>query len=374
MRRAELCGALLLLGVAVGFVLTCTGNDGTDISLDANPTSVRRESGALVQRGAPVPLWEVTYWAYQLQDLSVPGAVDALVNSHYDMLVLEPTRTDWSSDDRYFDTSSMVSRIKGSVGSDGRHRKLVLAYVDIGEAEDWRWYWTWSQGWSCRGEPPADWPEYILACDPDGWEGNYPVAYWTAAWKEILLYGVDEGTQPGRDYESVVAQIVQDGFDGIYLDWVEAYEDPGVAAAAQKAGLDPAEEMVALIGEIRDYATAASPGFQVVQQNAAALIDEHPGLLTVIDGIAQEAVWFDGNATDDWADPDGYDLEAEQDLTSYYLGYLTQYVEAGLPVFNCEYALECADEAYARSRAAGLIPYVTRSSLSRLTTTVPPDY
>ena len=53
---------------------------------------------------APMPLEKVTYWAYQLQDLSMPGAVDALVNSHYDMLVLEPTRTDWSSDDRYFDT------------------------------------------------------------------------------------------------------------------------------------------------------------------------------------------------------------------------------------------------------------------------------
>ncbi len=374
MRRAELCGTMLVLALAAGFVLTCGANDGTDTTLDANLPRMTREPCAQQPRGSPVPLGEVRYWVYQLQGLSLPGAVDALVNSHYDMVVLEPTRTDWSSDDRYFDTCSMVARIKGSAASDGRHRKVVLAYVDIGEAEDWRWYWTWSQGWNCRGEPPSDWPEYILACDPDGWEGNYPVAYWTAAWKEVLIYGVDGGSQPGRDYDSVVAEIIQDGFDGIYLDWVEAYEDPEVAAAAQKAGLDPAEEMVALMGEIRDYAVAKSPGFQVVQQNAAALIEEDPGLLTVIDAVAQEAVWFDGDATDDWADPGGYDGETGQDLTNYYLGYLRQYIEAGLPVFNCEYALKRADEAYARSRAAGLIPYVTRSSLSALTTTVPPDY
>jgi cysteinyl-tRNA synthetase len=89
---------------------------------------------------------QVIYWAYQIQDLSDDGPVDTLVNSHYDMLVLEPTRTDWSSDDKYFNTRDMVAYLKDSKASDGMHRKLVLAYIDIGEAEDWRWYWTWSTG------------------------------------------------------------------------------------------------------------------------------------------------------------------------------------------------------------------------------------
>jgi hypothetical protein len=44
----------------------------------------------------------VAYWAYQIQDISAPGAVDSLAVSHYDMLVIEPTRTDWSSDDKNF--------------------------------------------------------------------------------------------------------------------------------------------------------------------------------------------------------------------------------------------------------------------------------
>jgi cysteinyl-tRNA synthetase len=185
---------------------------------------------------------------------------------------------------------------------------------------------------------------------------------------------VHQGTLPGRDYDSVVDQLVSDGFDGIYLDWVEAFEDPDVIVAAQEAGLDPAEEMVALIGEIRDYAAARRPGFRIIQQNAASLIDEAPELLEVVDAIAQEAIWFDGDATDDWDDPDGHDWENDEDLTSYYLGYLVRYIEAGLPVFDCEYALAHAEVAYANSQAAGFVPYVTRLSLSRLTTTVPPGY
>jgi cysteinyl-tRNA synthetase len=322
----------------------------------------------------PLALGQVRHWAYQLQDISHPGAVDALAESRYDMLVLEPTRTDWSSDDRYFDTRGMVSRLQATLAGDGEHRKLVLAYIDIGEAEDWRWYWTWSTGWDCRGPRPADWPDYILTCDPDGWEGNYPIAYWDPAWKDVIIYGEHQGVHPDRDYSSAIDEAIRDGFDGIYLDWVEAFENEQVIAAAQAMGKDPAVEMITFIEEMRAYAQARVPGFLIIQQNALSLIDGHPQLLDAIDAIAQEAIWYDGSATDDWHDPEGYDWENEPDLTEYYLGYLGIYLNAGLPVFNCEYALHYAETAYANSYAQGFVPYVTRCSLSQLTTTPPPDY
>jgi cysteinyl-tRNA synthetase len=226
-----------------------------------------------------LPLTEVKTWAYQLQGISEPGAVDALAASAYDMLVLEPTRTDWSSDDRFFDTRSMMSRLKASPGRDGVHRKVVLAYVNIAEAEDWRWYWAWSQDWNCRGAPPTDWPEYILACDPDGWEGNYPVAYWDRNWKDVLIYGSGSAAGPGRDYRSVMDEVILDGFDGIYLDWVEAFEDPVVVTAAEAAGLDPAQEMIALIDELGTYARERRPGFVILQQNGVTLVEGNPELM-----------------------------------------------------------------------------------------------
>jgi cysteinyl-tRNA synthetase len=107
---------------------------------------------------SPMTLSEVKFWGYQIQDINTHNAAEALANSYYDMLVLEPTRTDWSSDDKYFDTKGIVARIKNSNASDGFHRKLVIAYIDIGEAEDWRWYWTWSYDWEIGQPRPADWP------------------------------------------------------------------------------------------------------------------------------------------------------------------------------------------------------------------------
>ena len=322
----------------------------------------------------PVALADVATWAYQLQGISEPGAVDGLVTSHYDMLVLEPTRTDWSSDDQTFDTKGMVAQLKSSPASDGTRRKQVLAYIDIGEAEDWRWYWTWSTEWNCVGDPPADWPDYILICDPDGWSGNYPVAYWDTDWKDIIIYGEHTGSHPDRDYNSVINEVIKDGFDGIYLDWVEAFEDIHVISAALAAGLDPADEMIAFIQEMRDYAAIRDPDFIIIQQNAASLIDGHPELTSVIDAIAQEAIWYDGSADVDWNDSEGYDWVNDSGLVNYYIGYLDQYLAAGLPVFDCEYALDYADTAYANAYSKEYVPYATRRSLSQLTTTPPPGY
>lgn len=329
---------------------------------------VLKAGGAVAQ---PMSLEDVTYWAYQIQEISEPGAVDALVASHYEMLVLEPTRTDWSSDDKFFDTRGMVTQLKNSKASDGVHRKLVIAYIDIGEAEEWRWYWTWTKGWDCVGDPPADWPDYILACDPDGWEGNYPVAYWDEDWKDIVIYSNNQGSHPDRDYTSVIDEVIKDGFDGIYLDWVEGFENEDVVVAAQAEGKDPATEMIIFIEEMRGYATARNPDFIIIQQNGAALCDEHPELFNVIDAIAQEAIWYDGDATDYWDDPDGYDWPHDSSLVNYYIGYLDRYLDTDLPVFDCEYALDYALTAYANSINKGYVPYVTRRSLSRLTTTPP---
>ena len=82
----------------------------------------------------PKDLEEVKFCAYQIQEINEAGRVDSLVPSNYDMLVLEPTRTDWSSVDRLFDTVEMVTRLKNSTTNDGAHSNLIIAYIDIGEA------------------------------------------------------------------------------------------------------------------------------------------------------------------------------------------------------------------------------------------------
>jgi len=104
-------------------------------------------------------------------------------------------------------------------------RRLVLARVNVGYAEDERFYW--QREWRI-GEP-----SWIQAYGPDG-PGQYVVEYWNPAWKAII----------GRYF----AGIMDLGFDGVVLDGVEAYRrwefrtplDPTQAAAARPKPVAPA--------------------------------------------------------------------------------------------------------------------------------------
>lgn len=364
--------------------------------------------------GQPLALDEVRFWGYQIQDIdNVAGdGVAKLVASHYDMLVIEPTRTDWClecTDEQGaleegsmdFDTAAMVRQLKASKASDGVHRKLVIAYIDIGQAEDWRWYWdptVWPR--ECAAPPrqcdldsdpsvdpfPGGWPSWIVGRDPDGWAGNYPVAFWDSGWKDIVIYGVGEG--PGRNYDSIINEVLEAGFDGIYLDWVEAFEDTRVIEAAPE-GMDVAGEMVSFIGEMRRYAREqaanANPNFLVIQQNAASLIHggdnhghTHLELLEVVDAIAQEGIWREGGADVDWEKCEGFDAEVQDCMNGPdeggYQYYLDLYKDGGVTVFSCEYAHEYASEAYQLAEAKGYTAYCTHRSLERLTDTPPPGY
>jgi cysteinyl-tRNA synthetase len=72
-----------------------------------------------------------------------------------------------------------VAQLKTKAGGCSR---LVIAYMSIGEAEDYRYYW--QDDWYAH--PPA----WLRAENPD-WPGNYLVAYWDPAWQGII-FGNDD--------------------------------------------------------------------------------------------------------------------------------------------------------------------------------------
>jgi cysteinyl-tRNA synthetase len=80
-------------------------------------------------------------------------------------------------------------------------RRRVIAYMSIGEAESYRFYW--QPGWTV-GNPG------FLEEENSDWPGNYKVRYWDAEWQKIIF--------------EYLTRIVQAGFDGVYLDIVDAYE------------------------------------------------------------------------------------------------------------------------------------------------------
>ncbi len=316
-------------------------------------------------------LKKVAYWGYQIQSIEQPGAIDLLAESAYDLLVLEPTRSD--RENATFDTAGMVARLHATGGT-VLQRKLVLAYIDIGEAEDWRWYW--QPDWV---PPPAPnpYPDFLLAVDPDGWSGNYPVAFWSPAWRAIMI---DGGSGNPR---SALDQVVDDGFDGIYMDWVEAYSDPTVAAEALAQGLDPAQEMVDFIRSIGDHARTRNPDFLVVAQNASEIsenIASPDDYFAVIDALAQEQIYFDGNADTAWQDKDAGDHPVPETGIGYsrqwYEAQMQNYLDAGFPVFTVDYARQPQNVGYVYSRARlkGYRPYVSLRPLDRLSESPRPGY
>ncbi len=318
-------------------------------------------------QGSSDPVLEdVQFWAYQLQGIDDDGAVDTLVNARYDLFVLEPTRSDKDSSD--FDTAGMVHALHSSPSANF-NSKLVIAYIDIGQAEDWRWYW--EDSWIPPTETSRGDPEFLISVDPDGWEGDYPVAFWYDEWKDILLY--NEG--------SSIQQILDDGFDGIYMDWIEAYEHDPVVEVADDEGLDPQDEMVEFIGEIRQYCRLQDPDFLIIAQNALAISDGHPEYFDVIDGVAQEHILFDGIPDTSWGSSGSGDIRIPFDdeegySTVWYTEMLDNYLDEGKTVLVVDYATTetNAAEAYAYANAHGYIGFVSQISLSQLPATTPPEY
>lgn len=304
-------------------------------------------------------LSSVETWMYQIQALDEDGAVEALAESAYDMLVIEPGHnfSDWA-----YDTESMVEALAGKPGGGAR---LLLAYADIGQAEDYRDYW--AEDWQAPEDGRRGVPDFIVAADPDGWSGNYPVAYWDPRWQALWL-----------GPEGIVAELARFGFDGIYLDWVEAYDDERVIAAAEADGVDPEAEMIAFIERIGAAGRAVDPDFLVVAQNAIYLIDADPArYIAAIDALAVEDTWFHGWGDSDWDDPDGGDQRDRHDgdyATRARLEKIAEYRAAGLPVFSVDYALEPENVAlvYREAPKHGMVPLVTRVALSRMTETPPP--
>jgi cysteinyl-tRNA synthetase len=83
--------------------------------------------------------------------------------------------------------------------------RLIIAYMSIGEAEDYRYYW--QSSWETK---PPSW----LAGENADWPGNYKVRYWESEWQTII-YGNDN---------SYLKKIIDAGFDGVYLDIIDAFE------------------------------------------------------------------------------------------------------------------------------------------------------
>lgn len=244
-------------------------------------------------------------WSYQLQ-----GNVGRIASSHADMVVVDP------------DHAGSAARFRSKPGGG---RRAVLAYLSIGEAERGRPYWK-----SCCASGSPSW----LTGKTQGWAGNYVVKFWEPSWKAIVAARV----------KSFMAQ----GYDGLYLDRVDTYENvqaPGGSRAA----------MIAFVQQVASQARSIKGDAAIVVQNAEELLTSD-SYVTSIDGIAKEDLFHGANHSGA-RNPGG--------MVSASVGLLNRAKAKGKSIFVVEYLSGgSASQVASEIRRQGFVPNFAGRDLS----------
>ena len=122
--------------------------------------------------------------------------IDAVAASNYDLLIIDLF---------YNETAFTKSEIEQLKIKNNNAKRLVICYMSIGEAEDYRYYW--------KSEWTDDKPNWLDEENPE-WKGNYKVKYWDKEWQNII-YG---------EKDVYLDRILNTGFDGVYLDIIDGFE------------------------------------------------------------------------------------------------------------------------------------------------------
>ena len=167
------------------------------------------ESRALTELPEGQPLYENADNILSLQDAKNficvinPGGyeskeafVEALSETNYDVLIID---AEYNEESRL--TSQDVSALKAKANGG---KRIVVSYLSIGEAEDYRAYW--DDNWL---KAPPEW----LGKENPNWRGNYIVSYWDKEWQGLIAFNDD----------SSLNKIIDSGFDGVFLDIVDGY-------------------------------------------------------------------------------------------------------------------------------------------------------
>jgi uncharacterized protein (TIGR01370 family) len=253
-------------------------------------------------------LSNVTSWLCVYADVSA----DDILQTDYDLVDIDPDE---------FRTEE-IPRIKES-------GKIVIAYLSIGEAEDYRYYW----------DPKAD---YLLEENPE-WPGCWYVDYTNIEWQQIII----------NDY---IPMIQNKGFDGLYLDTVETYQIEEQYPNCTK------DAMVNFVTAISD--SYRSGDFCIIMQNG---LDIASDLLDDIDGVAVEETYFRAV----YGHLLGWHINGipqKPAVRRYNEQQMTEVLHHGMVVFTLDYAVLPfqVNRCYIISQAEGFIPYVSTAQLNRI--------
>ena len=204
----------------------------------------------------------VKNWGYQLQN----DDAQTIANSPYDVVVIDYSKD--SSAAGAFTPAELELMKKKPDGS----RRIVLSYISIGEAEDYRYYWE-ERGWNRKANRAG-----VVDEENGEWKHNYSVKYWLPEWQDLIV----------GDEDSYMARINQAGFDGVYLDKIdvcETYED------RTPDGTVASDLMIQFVRKISTVMKSRNPNFLIIAQNAEFLLPDDD-YRAAVDGIGKEDILY----------------------------------------------------------------------------------
>ena len=203
-----------------------------------------------------------------------PAVVAKLKESGRDWIVLDATfagDTPWEQTD--------LDTIRS-----GKAGRKVVAYLSIGEAEDYRSYW--QSDWVSNGNRTASAPIWLGIENPD-WRGNYQIKYWNGDWQKLMLTTIDD--------------TMARGFDGVYLDIVdgfETYEQGADSYLDDRMNPETKQtyrrDMVDWVKAVAARARAKNPAALVIPQNGSQLAADKD-FIEVISAQGIENLFTNGN-------------------------------------------------------------------------------
>jgi len=175
---------------------------------------------------------------------------------------LKESGRDWIVLDAAFANDTPWEQVDLDAIRSGKAGRKVVAYISIGEAEDYRPYW--QSHWGSNSTRTASAPAWLGIENPD-WKRNYQVKYWNADWQKLMLGAIDDA--------------MARGFDGIYLDIVdgfETYEQGADGYLDDRINPETKQtyrrDMVDWVKAIASHARAKDPAALVIPQNGSQLV------------------------------------------------------------------------------------------------------
>jgi cysteinyl-tRNA synthetase len=227
----------------------------------------------------------------------------------------------------------------------GKAGRQVVAYISIGEAEDYRPYWRTE--WVSNGQRTAAAPAWLGIENPE-WKGNYQVKYWNAEWQKLMLAAIDDAM--GRGFDGVYLDIV-DGFQ-TYEQGADNYLDDRMNPETKQTYR---RDMVDWVKSISARARAKNPAALVIPQNGSQLL-AHKDFVEVISAQGIEDLFTNGKKLQ----PASH--------TDEILGHLKILASAKKPLLLIEYPKTPERQALSKKLAEenGLVWLVTDRQLKTL--------